>query len=96
MHLVEHRPATAVGHVHVEQHDVRRVGGDTHNRLPDGPGLAHHLDALVAEAGELGLDPCAKQRMVVDEEHRDGAARYGARGCRCRGRRRTWRRSRRR
>ena len=42
-----HRLAAAVGHVHVEQHDVRVVRPITGDRLADAAGLADDLDPAV-------------------------------------------------
>src|SRR5439155_4887792 len=56
--------AAAVGHVDVEQHDVGAQLGDGRDRVVDGGGVAHELDAPL----ELGPHPGAEQRMVVDDE----------------------------
>ena len=59
--------AAAVGHVHVEQHDVGGRRRDDLDGLRDGRRVAHDVDEPV----ELRSHPGAKQLVVVDEDDAD-------------------------
>lgn len=69
-HAAEHLGAAAVGHVDVEQHDLRTRARDAGDRFRDRPGLADHLH-LVGDRIELRAHSRAEQRVVVHEEDLD-------------------------
>ena len=61
---LEHGQPAAVGHVHVEQHDVGTLSRVmTAIASADAAGLADHVDPLA----ELGAHAGAEHRMVVDQ-----------------------------
>ena len=59
----QHRQPAAVGHVDVEQHDVRACRADHRDRLGTVARLADDVDPVA----ELGAHPGAEHRVVVDQ-----------------------------
>jgi hypothetical protein len=80
---LEHGDATAVGHVHVEQHDVGLEPADDLHRLGHRGGLPDDVDELA----DLGTHPGPEELVVVDE-HDPHLISHGAAPavprCRCR------------
>ena len=65
----DHREPVEVGHLDVEEHQVRRLRPDQVDRLAPVAGLAGDLDVLLAPE-QLG-EPTARRLLVVDDQRAD-------------------------
>ena len=70
--LADHACATAPGHVHVDEDDIRAPLADQLDRGVDVRGGTHDLDV----GTELGAHAGEEQLVVVDEEHAVGRVRH--------------------
>ena len=67
---LNHLEAVELRHVHVEEHEIGRLGEDGLDGFDAVPGFADHLD--VRFRTEQRFHPLARERLVVDDERADG------------------------
>ena len=62
----QHLEAVDARHLDVEEHEVRRVGGDRFDRLAAIRALRDDLE--VVESAQAQLEPAPRERLVIDDD----------------------------